>query len=79
MRMLTATVARAKLSALLDEIAASHESLLITGRHHNAVLISEEDWRAINETLYLMGIPGMQESIIEGMNTPIEDCDDEVE
>jgi antitoxin YefM len=43
------------------------------------VLIAEEDWRAINETLYLLGIPGMRELLIEGMNTPIDECADEVE
>lgn len=79
MPAITATEARATLYNLLDEVAASHEPILITGKRNNAVLISEEDWRAINETLYLLGIPGMRESLIEGMNTPIEACDDEVE
>jgi antitoxin YefM len=79
MPTLTATEARTTLYSLLDEVAASHEPILITGKRNNAVLISEEDWRAINETLYLMSIPGMRESIVEGLNTPIEDCDDEVE
>jgi PHD/YefM family antitoxin component YafN of YafNO toxin-antitoxin module len=64
---------------LLDEVALSHEPILITGKRTNAVLISEEDWRAINETLYLISIPGMREAIIEGLNTPIEECTDEIE
>ena len=79
MPAITATDARANLYHLMDQVAASHEPILITGKRNNAVLISEEDWRAINETLYLMSIPGMQESIVEGLNTPIEDCDNEAE
>ena len=79
MPAITATEARASLYNLLDEVAASHEPILITGKRNNAVLVSEEDWRAINETLYLLSIPGMRESLAEGKNTPIEDCDDEVE
>jgi PHD/YefM family antitoxin component YafN of YafNO toxin-antitoxin module len=63
----------------LDGVAASHEPVLITGKRGNAVLIAEEDWRAINETLYLLNIPGMRESIIEGMKTPLDECVDEVE
>jgi PHD/YefM family antitoxin component YafN of YafNO toxin-antitoxin module len=53
--------------------------VVITGKRSNAVLIAEDDWRAINETLYLLSIPGMRESIIEGLNTPLDECDDEVE
>ena len=64
---------------LLDEIAASHEPILITDKRNRALLISEEDWRAINETLYLVSIPGMRESLVEGANTPIENVDDEIE
>ena len=79
MPTLTATEARSLLYQLLDSIAASHEPVLITGKRNNAILISEEDWRAINETLYLLNIPGMRESIIEGLNTPVGDCDDEIE
>ncbi|HFQ93326.1 MAG TPA: type II toxin-antitoxin system Phd/YefM family antitoxin [Anaerolineae bacterium] len=79
MPTLTATEARAKLYNLLDEVAATHEPVLITGKRANAVLLSEEDWRAVEETLYLLSIPGMRESIIEGLNTPIEQCSDEVE
>jgi PHD/YefM family antitoxin component YafN of YafNO toxin-antitoxin module len=49
----------------------------ITGRRGNAVLVSEDDWRAVQETLYLLSVPGMRESIREGMATPIEDLEDE--
>ena len=66
--------ARNKLGRLVDEAAASHEPILITGKRGNAVLISEEDWRAIQETLYLLSIPGMRESIREGLQTPVSDC-----
>lgn len=79
MTAITATKARSSLFQLLDNVAASHEPVLITGKRGNAVLIAEEDWRSINETLYLLGIPGMRESIIEGLNTPLDECDDEVE
>jgi len=63
----------------LDEAAASHEPILITGKRSNAVLLSEADWRAIEETMYLLSIPGMRESIVEGLNTPVEECSDAVE
>lgn len=79
MTLITATKARSSLFQLLDTVAASHEPVLITGKRGNAVLIAEEDWRAINETLYLLDIPGMRESIIEGLNTPVDQCDDEIE
>jgi prevent-host-death family protein len=79
MTTLTATEARARLYKLLDEVAANHEPVLITGKRANAVLISEEDWRAITETMYLLNIPGMRESIVEGLETPVEEYFDEVE
>jgi antitoxin YefM len=79
MPTLTVTEARSSLYQLVDSVADSHEPVLITGKRTNAVLVSEEDWRAINETLYLLNIPGMRESIVEGMQTPIEECSDEVE
>jgi antitoxin YefM len=66
--------ARGRLSRLVDEAAASHEPVLITGKRGNAVLVSEEGWRAIQETLYLLSIPGMRESIREGLQTPVEKC-----
>ena len=77
MPTLTVTEARTKLYKLLDDVAESHEPILITGKRTNAVLISEADWRAVEETMYLLSIPGMRESIIEGMNTPVEECFDE--
>jgi prevent-host-death family protein len=70
MTTFTASQARAKLFTLLSETAASHQPIQINGRHASAVLVSEEDWRAIQETLHLLAIPGMRESIVDGMKTP---------
>lgn len=72
---LTASQARSILYKLLDKAALSHEPIQITGKRHNAVLISEDDWRSIQETLYLLSIPGMRESIRKGLKTPIKECD----
>lgn len=71
---LTASAARIQLYNLLDKTASSHQPIQITGKRSNAILISEEDWRAIQETLYLLSIPGMKRSIQKGMKTPIEKC-----
>jgi prevent-host-death family protein len=79
MPTLTATEARSKLYQLIDETASAHEPILITGKRGNAVLVSEEDWRAIQETLYLLNIPGMRESISEGLVTPIDECSKDIE
>lgn len=78
MTTLTVTEARAKLYKLLDEAASSHQPIQITGKRANAILIAEEDWRAIQETLYLLSIPGMRESIREGLKTPINKCSKEL-
>ena len=74
MTTLTATLARTRLYSLLDEVTHSHEPIQITGKRSNGVLISEEDWRAIQETLFLSAIPGMKDSIIKGMKTPVSKC-----
>ena len=71
---LTVSAARAELYNLLDKTASSHQPIQITGKRSNAILVSEEDWRAIQETLYLLSIPGMRRSIQKGMKTPIEKC-----
>ncbi|MBL0942262.1 MAG: type II toxin-antitoxin system Phd/YefM family antitoxin [Alphaproteobacteria bacterium] len=73
MTILTASEARSNLYRLIDQINTSHEPTFIKGKKHSAVLIGEEDWRAIQETLYLTSIPGMAESIIKGMKTPSEE------
>ena len=77
--VLTATQARTSLYRLIDETAASHTPVVITGKHNNAVLISQNDWDSIQETLYLSSIPGMRTLIIEGLNTPLSECTDQVE
>ncbi|MDV6348307.1 type II toxin-antitoxin system Phd/YefM family antitoxin [Nitrosomonas sp. Is35] len=74
MTILNATEARAKLYSLIDETAQTHQPIMIKGKRANAVLLSEEDWNAINETLYLLSIPGMRESIIEGLATGVSQC-----
>ncbi len=78
MAVMTASKAREKLYKLLDEIADSHEPIQITGKRNNAFLISEEDWRSIEETLHLHSIPKMSESIKKGMQTPLEECSEEL-
>jgi prevent-host-death family protein len=72
MTTLTASEARVRLYKLLDRTAESHKPIQITGKRHNAVLIAEDDWRAIEETLYLLSIPGMRESIQKGLKTPLK-------
>lgn len=74
MTTFTASKARATLYRHIDEASASHEPILITGKRGNAVLVSEEDWRAIQETIYLLSIPGMRESIIKGLKMPVDKC-----
>ena len=79
MATLTVTEARKRLCGLLDEVKESHEPVQIVGKRSSAVLISEEDWRAIQETLYLTSVPGMRESIREGLETPVEECDEDID
>lgn len=78
MKVITAQEAQDILQKLLEETSASHEPIQITGDSSNGVLIAEEDWRSIQETLYLLSIPGMRESIREGIDTPIEECSEEL-
>lgn len=74
---ITATEARSNLYRLIDETAESHQPVLITGKRNKAVLIAEEDWTAIQETLFLLSVPGMRESIREGIQTPTSECNEE--
>ena len=74
MTSLTTSQARATWYTLVDTIAVQHEPVQIIGKRHNAVLISDEDWQAINETLYLISIPKMRNSIVEGLKTPVKKC-----
>jgi antitoxin YefM len=79
MPTLSATEARTKLYNLIDQASSTHEPILITGKRSNAVLISEDDWRSIQETIYLLNIPGMRKSIREGLMTPLEECEEELD
>lgn len=79
MKTITASKARATLYRLIEETVDSSEPIQITGKRANAVLVSEEDWRAMQETMYLLSIPGMRESIREGMETPVDECSEEIE
>ena len=77
MTKISASDAGKRLNALIDEVSASHEPVQIAGESANAVLLSASDWRAIQETLHLVAIPGMRESILEGMATPTAELSDE--
>jgi len=77
MPSVSATEARRRLYALIDEVGESHEAVQITGKRGNAVLLSEEDWRSMQETLHLVSIPGMRESILEGMATDVANLSSE--
>lgn len=79
MTILSATEARSNLYRLIDQTSTSHKPIIITGKRGNAVLLSEEDWKSIQETMFLLSIPGMRESIREGLETPIDNCTDELD
>jgi antitoxin YefM len=74
MQTLTASQARSNLYNLIDETAINHEPIIITGKRNNAVLVSAEDWAAIQETMHLLPVSGMRESIVEGLRTPVSKC-----
>jgi antitoxin YefM len=78
MTTITATEARKHLYKLVDDVSDTHEPVQITGKRGNAMLVGEDDWRAVQETLFLVSIPGMRESLIEGMATPPEELDSEL-
>lgn len=79
MKSITATSARSDLYRLIDTANDTHEPVQITGKRGSAVLVAEEDWRAIQETLHLLSVPGMRESIIEGMCEPVDECSREID
>jgi antitoxin YefM len=78
MMTLNVTEARANLYKLIDGTTANHEPVVITGKRGNAVLLAEDDWNAINETLHLLSVPGMRESIVEGMQESIDSASTEL-
>jgi antitoxin YefM len=79
MKTITATSARSDLYRVIDAAVSDHEPVHITGKRGNAVLVGEADWRAIQETLYLVSIPGMRDSIRDGMGEPIANCSREID
>jgi prevent-host-death family protein len=79
MTTVNVTEARANLYKLIDDVSVSHEPVVITGKRGNAVLLAEDDWNAITETLHLLAVPGMRESILEGMRENLEDTSNELE
>lgn len=79
MTTISATEARKQLYKLLDDVSQSHEPIQITGKRGSAVLVSEDDWRAVQETLYLVSLPGMRESILEGMATSVDELEDKLD
>ena len=79
MTILNATEARSKLYSLIDETADTHQPIVITGKRGNAVLVSEDDWNAIAETLHLLSVPGMRESIKEGMEEKLSESSKELD
>ena len=79
MKTISVSQARANLYKLMEEASESHEPLVITGKRGNAVLVAEEDWRAVQETLYLLSISGMRESIREGLEVSVEECAEELD
>jgi antitoxin YefM len=78
MKTVTATEARKVLYQLLDEVSETHEPVQISGKRGSAVLVAEEDWRCVQETLHLLSVPGMRESIVEGMKAPVEECEEDL-
>jgi antitoxin YefM len=77
--MIPVNEARQQLQDLIDAVSQSHQPIVIEGQNSNAVLLSEAAWASVQETLYLLSIPGMRESIREGLSTPIQECDRELE
>ncbi len=76
--MISVTKARTNLYKLVDEAVQTHKPVVIAGKRGNAVLVAEEDWNCIKENLYLLSIPGMREAIVDGINTNLEECDQEL-
>ncbi len=78
-KVMTVSQARSNIYKIMDETAETHQPIMITGKRNNVVMLSEEDWNAIEETLYLNSIPGMADSIKDAMNAPNSEFSEEVE
>jgi len=74
MSVMNATTARKNFFKIMDEAITTHEPICVTGKNGNVVILSEDDWRAIQETLYLSTLSGMKEKIIKGLNTSFDEC-----
>lgn len=79
MSIINATTARNNFFKIMDEAVITHEPIIVTGKNGNVVILSEEDWRSIQETIYLSNIPGMKEKIIDGLKTPLGECVEDAE
>ena len=79
MSTISLTEAKVKLQDLINEVSKSHEPILISGTTSNAFLVSEEDWKGIQETIYLLSIPEVGASIVEGLANPISECSETLE
>jgi antitoxin YefM len=78
MKVVPITTARQNIYSIIDETIASCEPIQITSKKGNVIMLSEEDWNAVQETLYLLSVPGMRESIIQGINTSVEECTEDI-
>ncbi len=78
-KIIPVSQARANIYSLMDETSQTHEPILITGKRGNVVMLSQEDWNAIEETLYLNSIPGMTTSIKEMMNAPDSEFSEDIQ
>ena len=78
-KVMTVSQARTNIYKIMDETAETHQPIMITGKRNNVVMLSEEDWNAIEETLFLNSIPGMATSIKEAMDAPNSEFSDDIE
>ena len=78
MSVINATTARNNFFRVMDEAIDTREPICVTGKKGNVVIVSEEDWRSIQATLYLVSIPGMKEKLLAGMATPVSECETEL-
>ena len=78
-KVMTVSQARTNIYKIMDETAQTHQPIMITGKRNNVVMLSEEDWNTIEETLFLNSIPGMASSIKEAMDAPNSEFSEDVE
>ncbi len=79
MNIYTTSEARAKLFALVDQVHESHEPVILKGKRSSAVMLSQEDYDSLQETLYLYSIPKLVDSILEASKEPLEECSNELD